>query len=150
MTKHWVLLMQHFNSLMNLVIVDIHSLGIGLHVFICLRNKFMQWRIQQSNRYRQTNHHFKQLFKVTASYDEASHTYACDTAKTDALRSAERASRLQKAVPVSEWMSQQKERMTQQPLALEVREMYNDCFGNSPTWHQEFTEFWDLPEEFRF
>ena len=100
----------------------------------------------------------KQHFKVVASYNEETHTFACDTAQTNALRAAERTSRLQKAVPVSQWMNQQKERMTQHPsansthhqFALEVREMYNDCFGNSPTWHKEFVDFWDLPEDFRF
>ena len=36
----------------------------------------------------------------------------------------------------------------QNDFATEVSEMYRDCFGNSAKWHQEFVEFWDLPEDF--
>ncbi len=54
------------------------------------------------------------------------------------------------AVPVRQWVEQDRERVLAQDFAPEVQEMYRDSMANSARFTQEFREFWNLPSDFEF
>jgi acetone carboxylase alpha subunit len=82
--------------------------------------------------------------------DEMSGTPVVDAEATSARRKEIRAERKAKSVPVSEWISASRDRIAEQDLAPEVKEMYRDSMSLSDRFAQEFREFWSLPEEFMF
>ncbi len=60
------------------------------------------------------------------------------------------AERRSKAVPVSEWMAQQRTRIQNRDLAAEVAEMYRDSMELSERFADEFRSFWTLDDDFEF
>jgi len=58
--------------------------------------------------------------------------------------------RLERGVPVREWVAQERERIIAQEYALQVMTMYAESMRLSPTWAAEYRGFWDLPEDFDY
>lgn len=73
-----------------------------------------------------------------------------DENATNARRQRIREERSTHAVPVGEWMRSQRERLVNQELAPEVREMYRDSMNLSEQFAAEMRSFWGLPEDFTF
>ncbi len=65
-------------------------------------------------------------------------------------RDAFRARRLQRAIPTSQWVAAERERIIAQELAEPVRVAYAESMRLSPRWAAEYRGFWDLPEDFEF
>ncbi|MBV9193889.1 MAG: hypothetical protein JO168_07055, partial [Solirubrobacterales bacterium] len=74
--------------------------------------------------------------------------HAVDAERTRAMREAERAARLADSVPVTEWVTRERERVLAREFAPEVRAMYRDSMRLSDRWTSAFAEFWGLPEGF--
>jgi N-methylhydantoinase B/acetone carboxylase alpha subunit len=65
-------------------------------------------------------------------------------------RESFRRRRLERAVPVREWMAAERERILVQDLAQPIKEMLAESMRLSPRWAAEYRGFWDLPEDFDF
>ncbi len=61
-----------------------------------------------------------------------------------------RARRLAAARPVSEWLTQERERVATGALAPEVKLMYDSAIKLSPRFAAEFASFWGLESGFTF
>ncbi len=65
-------------------------------------------------------------------------------------RDAYRRRRLQRAIPVRDWVSAERERILAQDISLPIKEMLAESMRLSPRWAAEYRGFWDLPEDFDF
>jgi acetone carboxylase gamma subunit len=65
-------------------------------------------------------------------------------------RDAFRARRLERAVPVREWVAAERRRLLEQDLVEPLKAMYAESMRLSPRWAAEYRGFWDLPEDFDF
>jgi N-methylhydantoinase B len=61
-----------------------------------------------------------------------------------------RRARLERGVPVREWMRSERERILAQDLIEPVKAMYAESMRLSPRWAAEYRGFWELPEDFEF
>jgi N-methylhydantoinase B/oxoprolinase/acetone carboxylase alpha subunit len=75
----------------------------------------------------------------TVNYDE-----------TRRLRDEKRRERLDRGVPVKNWWLEERERILKKELPEPIKEAYNQSLELSERFKEEFTEFWNLPREFRF
>jgi hypothetical protein len=88
--------------------------------------------------------------RIVARYDEAADEHAVDEETSAARRREEREARLRRAVPVSEWMQKQRERIVAKDLAPMVQRMYAGSFVMSERWRQEYIDFWNLDPDFNW
>jgi acetone carboxylase gamma subunit len=58
--------------------------------------------------------------------------------------------RLERAVPVREWVAGERERVLAQRLSRPIKEMLAESMRLSPRWAAEYRGFWDLPADFDF
>jgi acetone carboxylase gamma subunit len=65
-------------------------------------------------------------------------------------RDAFRRRRLERGIPVREWMAAERERVLAQAYAEQVKAMYAESMRLSPKWAAEYRGFWDLPEDFDY
>jgi acetone carboxylase, alpha subunit len=65
-------------------------------------------------------------------------------------RDAYRKRRLERARPLREWWSEQRERVLARDAIEPVKIMYAECMRLSPRWAAEYRGFWDLPETFEW
>ena len=75
---------------------------------------------------------------------------AGDVEATERRRGEIRDERLAKAVPVREWMREERERVLSREFIEPVQRMYAESMRLSDRWAREFREFWDLPDNFDF
>ena len=73
-----------------------------------------------------------------------------EAAATDARRDELRRSRLERAVPVAEWWTDQRERILAGDLIEPLRVMFAESMKLSPRWAAEYRGFWDLAPDFEF
>lgn len=73
-----------------------------------------------------------------------------DREATIARRDEITAARRDNAVPVKEWIAQQRGRVTERRFAPEVQDMYRDSMQNSTRFAAEFRDFWSLDDDFEF
>jgi acetone carboxylase alpha subunit len=73
---------------------------------------------------------------------------ALDAEKTAALREKIRKNRLKKAVPTKEYLAKARKDVVEGDFVPVVKEMYNNCFNNSPRFLRDYREFWNLPDTF--
>lgn len=71
-----------------------------------------------------------------------------DPGKTAERRAAIRKERLARAIPTRDFIARSRPAVLEGKMAPIVKEMYNDSFGNSPRFLEEFREFWNLPDTF--
>jgi N-methylhydantoinase B len=65
-------------------------------------------------------------------------------------RTAFRERRLQRALPVRQWLARERERIIAQEFVEQVKAMYAESMRLSPRWAAEYRGFWDLPEDFDY
>jgi acetone carboxylase gamma subunit len=65
-------------------------------------------------------------------------------------REAFRRRRLERALPVREWVARERERILAQDIAQPIKETLAESMRLSPRWAAEYRGFWDLPEDFDF
>ena len=63
---------------------------------------------------------------------------------------AMRESRKATAVPVADWVSEQRNRIEQYDLPEVILEIYKDVSSHSVKWLNEYREFWGFDESFNF
>ena len=68
---------------------------------------------------------------------------------TEAKRTAIRKSRLEEAVPVSEWMASEREKILDKDAGVHVQQMFAASFKLGPRFEQDFRKFWNLPEDWQ-
>jgi N-methylhydantoinase B len=73
-----------------------------------------------------------------------------DREATDDLRARRRTERAERAIPVREWMSAERERILAGDMIEPVKRMYAESLRLSDRWAREFRSFWDLPDDFDF
>ena len=88
----------------------------------------------------------ERVYGAVIARDEAG-VWTIDEDKTIARRKEIRQARLQRAVPVREWIKQERERIIAKDASLPVRHMYSTSFGLSEKFTSEFKSFWDLPAD---
>ena len=87
------------------------------------------------------------IYRVEAA-SEDDRTYSVDSGTTERLRAAERSERLRDAVPVSDWIAQERDRILNHQFVQEVLQMYRESMRLSPRWKEDFASFWQLPADF--
>ena len=73
-----------------------------------------------------------------------------DADATERAREELRAKRAREAVPVREWMKQERERIVAGDMIEPVKRMYAESIRLSERWASEFRAFWDLEDDFDF
>jgi acetone carboxylase alpha subunit len=68
--------------------------------------------------------------------------------RTQSRREQIKAERLERSIPASEWLAQQRERVQAGEFCDAVNTMYRETRELSPRWWTQFTEFWGLPANF--
>lgn len=86
------------------------------------------------------------FFRVVVEHTEDG--WRVDEQQTEALRREQRESRLNRAIPVSQWLRAERERVQRMEFVEEVRTMYRQSFRMSSRFAHEFREFWNLAEDF--
>ena len=87
---------------------------------------------------------------VIVAQDEESGDWTVDAKATAKARAKLRANRRKRAVPVSEWIESERERVSGKDFVYEVRRMYQGGMKLSPRFAEEFRAFWSLPKTFAF
>lgn len=76
--------------------------------------------------------------------------YQVDVKATEARRLVIRKERAQKAIPASEYVKQERERVINKDFYEPVRDMYQSSMQLSEHWAKKYREFWALPADFSF
>lgn len=71
-----------------------------------------------------------------------------DEAATEKRRDEEKERRRSRAIPVSQWIERERERVRAMDFVPEVRTMYRQSFEMSDRFAQEFRDFWQLGDDF--
>ena len=69
---------------------------------------------------------------------------------SDARRLGIKRTRASRAIPVKQWMEQERERILKKEFHEAVITMYRDSMEMGKWWPGYFRSFWNLPEDFRF
>ena len=80
-------------------------------------------------------------------FTEENGEFKVDHEKTAKKRKEIRKKRLERSVPTTEWMKQEKEKIIDKDASLQVRHMFAQSFALSEKFTDEFKGFWDLPED---
>jgi N-methylhydantoinase B/acetone carboxylase alpha subunit len=75
--------------------------------------------------------------------------WIADSRATEELRSRMRRERLERSVPVSEWIESERSRVEEFDFIEPVAEMYRESFALSAKWTAKFRSFWNLPETWK-
>ena len=73
-----------------------------------------------------------------------------DASATERRRAEMRDERGRKAVPVREWMKEERQRLLDRDMLEPVQRMYAESMRLSERWARELREFWALPDDFEF
>ncbi len=76
--------------------------------------------------------------------------WTADLAATEARREEIRKQRLERSVPVSEWLEQQRPRVARMDFSKQTRKMFRESLGLSTWWAEAFRDFWKLPGDWTF
>lgn len=77
-------------------------------------------------------------------------SFAVDTAATAKRRDEIRVERADRAVPVKQFLAEERRKILDGDIDEVLRRMYNSSFELSARWGSHFREFWDLPGDFEF
>lgn len=88
------------------------------------------------------------VYGAVVTQDDKGH-YLVDEEKTSLRRAQIRKERLQKAMPVQQWMESEREKIINKEASIQVRHMYAGSFGLSERFNKEFTAFWNLPADWK-
>jgi N-methylhydantoinase B/oxoprolinase/acetone carboxylase alpha subunit len=90
----------------------------------------------------------RNLYCVDVSYDENTKEWKVDEAATGKLREARKKERLARGVPVKEWWQNSRQRLVERDIDAQLLEMYGSSAKLSPSFAQEFKDFWALPDDY--
>jgi acetone carboxylase alpha subunit len=89
------------------------------------------------------------VYGAVATQDAASGLWKVDAEATARERQQIRKHRLARAVPTSEWMKVERERILDKDASTQVRHMYATSFGLSQKFERQFRQFWNLPADWQ-
>lgn len=89
------------------------------------------------------------IYGAVISQDENG-KWKVDREATERKRAEMREERGRRAIPVSQFLTEERERILKGDIALKVRRMYNESIELSTNWGNFFKSFWNLPADFRF
>ena len=75
--------------------------------------------------------------------------WVLDAAATEQRRRDIRQARLDRSIPVAEWIETQRARVQRMDFIPPVREMYEQSIALSDQWAESFRRFWELPNDWR-
>ena len=78
------------------------------------------------------------------AFEQKDGQFIVDKPKTDELRGQIRKERLQKAIPVKEWMAKERERILKKEASSQVKHMFATSFSLSSRFFKDFRNFWNL------
>ena len=87
------------------------------------------------------------IYGAVAHQDDAGQ-WSVDHDATAKRRQEKRQERLERSIPVSEWIARERERVANKEFIEPVRQMYEESMALSASWARQFTQFWDLPEDY--
>ena len=76
-------------------------------------------------------------------------TNKIDAEKTRQARDKERQARIEKSIPVDDFVKAQNTKILNGEFSAIVKKTLNDCFKNSQKFTQEYIECWRLPDDFK-
>ena len=97
-----------------------------------------------------TRTHAEQVHGIRFAGSIENGSLIVDADATLAAMQEMRRERLEKAVPVKEWLADERKRVERQDFVPEVQHMYKGAMEISESFAAEFREFWGLPDEFVF
>ena len=84
-----------------------------------------------------------QVFGIVLGEDDDGYPVA-DLEATAKRRAEMRKARLAKAMPVSDWIAAERQRVEKADFAPEVRKMYASAIKLSPRFTKDFSDFWNV------
>jgi N-methylhydantoinase B/oxoprolinase/acetone carboxylase alpha subunit len=90
------------------------------------------------------------VFGIVLTENAVSGDLEPDIDATQKRRAAMRKKRLRKAVPVSQWLKQERTRVMNRDFTPEVSKMYASAMRLSPRFAKSFRDFWSLKANFAF
>ena len=87
------------------------------------------------------------VYGAVAHQDDTG-TWSVDHAATAARREEKRKERLERSMPVAEWIASERERVVNKDFIEPVSQMYQESMELSESWAKQFREFWNLPEDY--
>lgn len=97
-----------------------------------------------------TRRHAELVHGVRFAETAAPDSLEIDWQATAKAREEMRKKRIREAIPVSEWIAQERERIEARDFVPEVCKMYSAAMSLSSRFAAELREFWDLPDGFSF
>lgn len=88
----------------------------------------------------------EKVYGAICSQDERG-VWTVDEKATQERRKEIRKERIERAVPVKEWMKGERERIMRKDASTQVKHMFATSFGLSAKFEREFRDFWKLPPE---
>jgi len=89
----------------------------------------------------------KSIYGVVAEQDHNG-KWKVDREKTKQCRKDMRRERLQKAVPVSEFLKSERKKVLNRDFIQPVLDMYHSSMELSHEWREKFIKFWNLPQDY--
>jgi acetone carboxylase, alpha subunit len=90
-----------------------------------------------------------QVFGIVLVEDRGG-TLQADLAATGKLRTSMRGKRLKKSIPVSQWMKDERKRVSAGRFVIEVTRMYASAMKLSKRFTRDFNSFWGLKPSFTY
>src|SRR5699024_10193565 len=86
---------------------------------------------------------------VVLNYDEETNTCSVDTDATKKRREETRKARLDKAIPVKDWINSDRKRVDNKNFVSEVQNKYKYTLNISVKFVKELKYFWNLHKKFK-
>jgi N-methylhydantoinase B/oxoprolinase/acetone carboxylase alpha subunit len=90
----------------------------------------------------------RNIYCVDVSRDENTKEWKVDEVATGKLREARRKERKARGVPVNEWWQNSRQTLMERNIDAQLLEMYGSSAKLSPSFAQEFKDFWALPDDY--
>ena len=80
-------------------------------------------------------------------YNVGEGNWTLDADATTSRREKMRKERLERSVPVEEWLKEQRQKVEQKDFIAPVSQMYSESMALSTSWAEQFRTFWNLPKD---
>jgi N-methylhydantoinase B/acetone carboxylase alpha subunit len=95
-----------------------------------------------------TQRYAERVYGVVAS--KKNDEWKIEEEETANRRKAIRQLRIERSVPVNEWMKNTREKILKKEFIIPIKEMYSSSMSLSETWSKNYKNFWDLPDNFTY
>jgi N-methylhydantoinase B/acetone carboxylase alpha subunit len=81
------------------------------------------------------------------AHQDSEGNWTLDVPATTERRAQMRKERLERSVPVEDWLKEQRQKVEQKDFIAPVSQMYSESIALSSSWAEQFRTFWNLPED---